>query len=97
MEYATFQTSSLFASNGVWGHYVVVCFSDTSEEGTSCAGAPSTWSGFGGTSVATPVMASMQALVNQYQKLTKIGNPHPLTTQLRRPSSARAEYRLLLD
>ncbi len=68
---------SMFASNGFWGHYAVVCFSDTTEGGTSCAGAPSTWSGFGGTSVATPLMASVQALVNQYQNLNRIGNPNP--------------------
>jgi subtilase family serine protease len=68
---------SMFASNGFWGHYAVVCFSDTAQGGTSCSGAPSTWSGFGGTSVAAPLMAGVQALVNQYRGLTKIGNPAP--------------------
>jgi hypothetical protein len=60
---------SLFAANGVWGHYEVVCWSDTADSAdgaVSCSGAPSTWSGFGGTSVATPAMAGIQALVNQY-------------------------------
>ena len=70
---------SLFAANGRWGHYVTICYSDKVNGGTSaapCSGAPSTWSGFGGTSVAAPVMASMQALVNQ--KLgTRTGNPNP--------------------
>jgi hypothetical protein len=78
---------SMFASNGFWGHYAVVCFSDTTEGGTSCAGAPSTWAGFGGTSVATPLMAGIQALVNQYQGLNKIGNPNPIYYQI-----AKAQY-----
>ena len=67
---------SLFAANGLWGHYVIVCYSDTANGGTSCAGAPSTWSGFGGTSVAAPVMASIQALVNEEWGI-RAGNPNP--------------------
>jgi pro-kumamolisin-like protein len=67
---------SLFAANGLWGHYVIVCFSDTANGGTSCAGAPSTWSGFGGTSVAAPTMASIQALVNEKWGI-RAGNPNP--------------------
>jgi hypothetical protein len=68
---------SLFAGNGVWGHYVTVCYSDTTNGGTSCAGAPSTWSGFGGTSIASPAMASIQALVNEKWGLAHVGNPNP--------------------
>ena len=68
---------SMFASNGFWGHYMVTCFSDTTNGGTSCAGVPSTWSGFGGTSVATPTLAAVQALVNEKWGLTKVGNPNP--------------------
>ncbi len=59
---------SMFASNGLWGHYEVVCWSDpayTSSGSAVCTGAPSTWSGFGGTSVSSPTMAAIQALVNQ--------------------------------
>jgi hypothetical protein len=67
---------SLFAANGLWGHYVIVCYSDVPNGGTSCAGAPSTWSGFGGTSVAAPVMASIQALVNEKWGI-RAGNPNP--------------------
>jgi Pro-kumamolisin, activation domain len=67
---------SLFAANGLWGHYVIVCFSDRANGGTSCAGAPSTWSGFGGTSVSAPVMASIQALVNEEWGI-RAGNPNP--------------------
>ena len=56
---------SLFAANGVWGHYYVYCYTDTKNGGVSCSGAPSTWSGAGGTSFASPIMAAMQSLVNQ--------------------------------
>jgi subtilase family serine protease len=57
---------SMFASDGaIWGHYSIVCFSDLSNGGAPCNGDPGSWAGFGGTSVATPVMAGTQALVNQ--------------------------------
>jgi len=67
---------SLFASSGAWGHFVPICWSDpsyTSSGSAVCTGAPSTWSGFGGTSIATPIMAGIQALVNQ--KWGNQGNP----------------------
>jgi subtilase family serine protease len=57
---------SLFAANGVWAHYYVVCFSDPGNGGVSCSGLPKTWAGFGGTSISSPIMAAIQALVNQY-------------------------------
>ena len=66
---------SMFAADGIWGHYSVVCFSDQSNGGAPCTGAPSTWAGFGGTSVATPVVAGIQALVNQSTG-SKQGNPN---------------------
>jgi subtilase family serine protease len=68
---------SLFASNGFWMHYYVVCYSDTNNGGSSCAGTPDTWSGFGGTSISSPIMAAMQALVNQATR-GRWGNPNPL-------------------
>ncbi|MGD0733082.1 MAG: protease pro-enzyme activation domain-containing protein, partial [Terracidiphilus sp.] len=71
---------SMFAANGVWGHYEVVCWSDpsqTSGGAASCSGAPSSWAGFGGTSVASPTMAAIQALVNQKTGETW-GNPNPV-------------------
>jgi hypothetical protein len=52
---------SLFAANGVWGHYYVYCFTDVNSGGSSCSGAPSTWSGAGGTSFASPIMAGIQS------------------------------------
>ena len=55
----------MFASNGLWGHYAIMCFSDHSNGGAPCTGAPSNWTGIGGTSIASPVMAGIQALVNQ--------------------------------
>ncbi len=74
----------MFAANGVWGHFETVCWSDpsqTSGGAASCTGAPSTWSGFGGTSVASPTMAAIQALVNQKTGKTW-GNPNPIYYQI---------------
>jgi subtilase family serine protease len=56
---------SLFAGDGVWGHYYVTCWSDVKNGGAPCTGSPSGWAGAGGTSFATPIMAGIQALVNQ--------------------------------
>ena len=55
---------SLFAANGVWGHYYPVCWSNTGQGGLACTGVPSGWSGGGGTSFAAPILAGIQALVN---------------------------------
>ncbi|HTV80191.1 MAG TPA: protease pro-enzyme activation domain-containing protein [Steroidobacteraceae bacterium] len=70
---------SLFAANGIWDAYYVVCWSDPNTDpivggGFSCNGAPSTWAGFGGTSVSSPIMAAIQALVNQ-RTGSRWGNP----------------------
>jgi len=67
---------SLFAADGIWGHYYVFCDSDTGDGGTACTGAPSGWSGAGGTSFASPIMAAIQALVNQSTGARQ-GNPNP--------------------
>ena len=71
---------SLFAANGLWGHYYVDCWSDIRNGGASCAGAPSTWDGGGGTSYSAPIFAGIQALVNQ--KHGKQGNPNYVYYQL---------------
>jgi uncharacterized repeat protein (TIGR01451 family) len=76
---------ALFAADGVWGHYYVVCDSDTSD-GNTCSGAPNDWSGGGGTSFATPIMAAIQALINQHAGSAQ-GNPNPIYYAL-----AAAEY-----
>jgi subtilase family serine protease len=77
---------SLFAANGVFGHYYVFCDSDTKNGGAACTGAPSTWSGAGGTSFASPIMAAIQAIVNE-KTASSWGNP--LTTYY---NLAKAEY-----
>ena len=67
---------SLFASDGfAWGHYSIVCFTDVNNGGAPCAGSPGNWAGFGGTSIAAPEMAGLQALVNQNTG-SKQGNPN---------------------
>jgi len=76
---------SMFASSGVWGHLYVYCNSDPAT-GTPCGGAPSYWSLGGGTSFATPIMAGVQALVNQVWG-SRQGNPAPIYYSL-----ARQEY-----
>jgi subtilase family serine protease len=77
---------SLFAANGLWGHYYVVCYSDTGRGGAACTSNPNAWSGFGGTSFASPILASVQALINQTIGGTS-GNPNPTYYSL-----AAAEY-----
>jgi len=66
---------SMFAADGVWGHFYVICYSDPTYGGTPCVGAPSNWSGSGGTSFSSPVMAGVQALINQATG-TYQGNPN---------------------
>jgi len=65
---------SLFAANGIWGHYYIFCWSDIREGGARCSGAPSTWAGAGGTSFSSPIMAAIQALVDQENG--RQGNPN---------------------
>ena len=77
---------SLFAANGVWGHYYVYCYSNTSGGGVACTGAPSGWAGAGGTSFSSPILAGVQALVNQHTG-QRWGNPNPTYYSL-----ANAEY-----
>ncbi len=66
---------SLFASNGVWGHFYVFCYSDYAGGGSPCTGNPADWSGAGGTSFAAPIVAGVQALINQAQGAAQ-GNPN---------------------
>jgi subtilase family serine protease len=79
---------ALFAADGVWNHYYVVCYSDPTagDFGAPCTGAPSTWAGFGGTSFSSPIMAGIQALINQ-KTGGRQGNPNPAYYAL-----ANAEY-----
>lgn len=61
---------SLMAANGLWGYYYAVCWTDPSyaADGStaSCGKDPATWSGFGGTSISSPIWAGIQALLNQF-------------------------------
>jgi len=75
---------ALFASSGDWNHYLVYCDSENPQQ--NCSGAPSTWPGAGGTSFASPIMAGIQALVDQKWG-GRQGNPNPIYYQI-----AAAEY-----
>jgi subtilase family serine protease len=84
---------ALMAANGLWGHYYVLCYTDTTTDGTEQGGIPSCtavkpvdWPGYGGTSVSSPIMASIQALVVQHKGSLQ-GNPNPRYYAL-----ANAEY-----
>jgi subtilase family serine protease len=77
---------SLFAANGIWGHYYVICWSDIANGGAACSGAPSTWNGAGGTSFSSPILAGIQALVNQENGGAQ-GNPNPVYYKLAAISS----------
>jgi subtilase family serine protease len=77
---------SLFAANGDWLHFYPVCFTDTSSGGSPCSQAPDYWPGAGGTSFASPLMAGIQALINQ-KTGERQGNPNPTLYKL-----AAAEY-----
>ena len=66
---------SLFAAQGPWGHTYGFCFTDPSNGGGPCTsgGVPDQY-GFG-TSVASPIMAGVQALIDQTAHATE-GNPN---------------------
>ncbi len=71
---------SLFSSTGdIWGHALVYCMSDTNQGGAACDYSDET-DVFdllaGGTSFAAPMMAGIQALVNQAAGADQ-GNPGP--------------------
>jgi len=62
---------SLFASDGtVWNRQYAICFSDPNNDGVPCVGTTpaevAQWApGGGGTSYAAPIMAGLQALINE--------------------------------
>jgi subtilase family serine protease len=77
---------ALFASDGsAWNHNYATCFTDPNG-GTPCTGNPVTWANAGGTSYATPIMAGIQVVIDQY-----VGGPqgNPLPTYY---GLAKAEY-----
>jgi len=67
---------SLLAAQGPWGHTFVFCWSDQSHGGAPCTdnnGVPDEY-GFG-TSASSPIMAGVQALIDQNAHATE-GNPN---------------------
>jgi subtilase family serine protease len=72
---------ALYASPGVWGHRYVTCFSDPNNGGSPCTGPASGWAGDAGTSYAAPIMAGIQALIDQYA-WGRQGNPNPVYYRL---------------
>jgi subtilase family serine protease len=82
---------SLFAANGVWGHFYVFCFTDPKNGGAPCSGPPSNWAAGGGTSFASPILAGIQALVNQKMGGAQ-GNPNPVYYKLAASSVASSVF-----
>ena len=71
---------SLFAANGVWGHFFVYCLSDAAQGGVPCDYTSATDTlnlAAGGTSFSSPIMAGIMALVNQHAGGGAQGNPNP--------------------
>ena len=66
---------SLFAAAGLWGHYYVFCFD-------YCPGDITTWAGGGGTSFSSPIMAGIQAVINQALGTNNVGNPNAVYYQI---------------
>jgi subtilase family serine protease len=61
---------SLMAGNGLWGVYYAACISNPADGPAAdgfeaCGPNPATWTGWGGTSISSPIWAGIQALVNQ--------------------------------
>jgi hypothetical protein len=68
-------------------HAYVFCYSNIANGGHGCSGAPSGWNSDGGTSFAAPIMAGIQALINQHVGGGKQGNPN-----MRLYALAKTEY-----
>jgi subtilase family serine protease len=75
---------SLFAADGTWNHQYLICYTDRHNGGTvNCSGDPNNWgAGGGGTSYATPIIAGIQALVNEKMGGKAQGNPNPVYYKL---------------
>lgn len=70
---------SIFASDGAtWQQSFALCYSDPRTYGTPCVGDPGTWAGpgNGGTSFSAPIVAGIQALINQKSGGKPQGNPN---------------------
>ena len=76
---------SIFASDGnVWNQSYALCYSDPRTYGTPCKGNPGKWAGpgNGGTSFSAPIVAGIQALINQKMNGAAQGNPNYVYYQL---------------
>jgi subtilase family serine protease len=81
---------SLFAANGLWGHFLLLCMSDKKEGGTACDYSNQNdllGNAAGGTSFAAPAFAGIAALVEEGQSISagtkvKLGNMAPELYQL---------------
>jgi subtilase family serine protease len=76
---------SLFAANGIWGHFYLICMSDPNEGGSPChynVQGDLLGNAYGGTSVSAPAMAGIAALIQQggtfYGATGGLGNPAPI-------------------
>ncbi len=70
---------SLFAADGLWGHFFVFCLTDAAEGGAPCDYTNATdvnALAAGGTSFSAPIMAGIMALINQKTGSSQ-GNPNP--------------------
>ncbi|HEY2351684.1 MAG TPA: S53 family peptidase [Candidatus Acidoferrum sp.] len=68
---------TMFAANGLFGHYFVLCYTDPTFGGVPCTpGHPEDWAGAGGTSFGAPIMAGVQALINESAGVHFDGNPN---------------------
>jgi subtilase family serine protease len=73
---------ALFSADGIWSHFYLYCNSNVADEdGVPCKStSDADWSEGGGTSFATPIMAGVQALIDQ--KWGPQGNPNPVYYKL---------------
>ncbi len=81
---------SLFAADGAFDHFFEYCMTDASEDGSTCDYTNASYAynlAAGGTSFSSPIMAGIQALINQAQGGKAQGNPNPTYYSL-----AAAEY-----
>ena len=76
---------SLFAANGSWDHFYVICMSDANEGGSPCAYGnvdDTLGNAYGGTSVSAPAFAGILALVVQTYGGERQGNAAPRLYQI---------------
>ncbi len=80
---------SLFAANGLWGHFYLFCMSDANEGGSPCQYSNVNdlfGNAAGGTSFAAPAFAGIAALLQEVHG-APLGNPGPRLYQI-----AQAQY-----